>query len=224
MTAQNTLPDPEDIIFRGCHALQITLPRCAVGKMLRHMSLLAEWQTRTNLTSLTNPADVAVRHFLDSLTVIKVLPWRPNLQLLDIGTGAGFPGVVLRTALESLELTLLDRSPKKIVFLKSVVQEIGFKNVHFLCTDLRALIASPASYTFDVVVSRAFSSDPGLIDRLHVLVRTGGGLVRMGGPASQSEPLSLKHFELTEQWEGILPFSNHFRRVLYLTKVSGSSG
>lgn len=210
-------PDPALIISEGAKQLGLTVRDDTVSKMVRHLRLVAEWNKKVNLTALTDFAEMAVLHFLDSLTVFKILPPR-DLRMLDVGTGAGFPGLVLRTVEPALRLTLLDRDTKKIVFLKHVARKLGLSGVDFLNTRLEDLLNSQS--TFDLVISRAFSSDPSVLDGFHQLVPDAGYMIRMAGPASLEEDLRLDHFTQSAIWEGLLPFSESFRRVILYTRSS----
>src|SRR3990172_8233880 len=125
-------PDPVEIIRQGSRLLEIPVTNEAVSKMMRHMELLMEWGSRVNLTALNNPRDIAVFHFLDSLTVFKVVPRGIALRVLDVGSGAGFPGIVMRSADESINLSVVDLNPKKVVFLKHVARELNLSGVRFL--------------------------------------------------------------------------------------------
>lgn len=212
-------PDPAEIIRQGSHLLEIPVSNEMVSKMLRHIELLIEWGSRVNLTALRNPQEMAVFHFLDSLTVFKVLPSISALRVLDVGSGAGFPGVVMRTAEPSIALSVLDRNPKKIVFLKQVAQELNLLGISFLNYPLQNFINSTQTY-FDVVVSRAFASEPHLLDALHRLIVPGGLLVRMAGPVSAIQNFPLQNFRESLHWEGTLPFSDNQRSVFCYTKIS----
>lgn len=211
--------DPADIIAEGAQILGIMLKPEAVDKMLRHIDLLLDWGGKINLTNLRKPQEIAVLHFLDSLTVFKVLPAGLELSILDIGTGGGFPGLVLKIAGENLNLTLLDRDTKKIVFLKYAANALNLQKIRFMNIPFKQLIENPDRPIFDLVVSRAFSSDSNLLDSLNVLLRPRGMLVRMAGPAALKESFTLKHFEHSDRWEGTLPFSTHFRTVTLYTKI-----
>ena len=98
MTLRSLPLDPADIIKEGAAFWKFLSTDEAVSKMIRHMELLMEWSSRVNLTALNDPRDIAVFHFLDSLTVFKVVPRSCRLSVLDVGSGAGFPGIVMRTA------------------------------------------------------------------------------------------------------------------------------
>jgi len=214
------IPDPGYMITEGSRLLKIRLEPGAVEGMLKHIDLLIHWRKRARLTALNDPAEIAIFHVLDSLAVFKVLPLHHEFQVLDIGTGAGFPGMVMAIADPTLEVTLMDRDVRKIVFLKYAVKELGLANVRFLNVRLRDLPLMPIPIFSQVVVSRAFSSDPTVVDSLCSLISPGGFLIRMAGPASLKQEFRLKNFCENAVWEGHLPFSNRFRRILRYTVKS----
>jgi len=220
MIQQPDKSDPRYLITEGSSLLKIRLEAGAVDGMLKHIDLLIYWRKRARLTALNDPAEIAILHVLDSLAVFKVLPHYHDFQVLDIGTGAGFPGMVMAIADPTLKITLMDRDVRKIVFLKYAVKELGLANVTFLNVRLRDLSFMPAPTFFQVVVSRAFSSDPTVVDSLSSLISPGGFLIRMAGPASLKQEFRLKNFCENAVWEGTLPFSNRFRRVLRYTVKS----
>jgi 16S rRNA (guanine527-N7)-methyltransferase len=219
MTLLSQPPDPAEIIRQGSRLLQIPVTNEAVSKMMRHMELLMEWGSRVNLTALSDPRDIAVFHFLDSLTVFKVVPQGIALRVLDVGSGGGFPGIVMRSAEAAIDLSVVDRNPKKIVFLKHVAQELNLTSVRFLNSPLQDFMVNSLPGHFDVVVSRAFASDPHVMDTLHRVLAPGGSLVRMAGPASVGKEFLLHHFRESFRWEGYLPFSDRFRSVFRYTKI-----
>ncbi len=213
MKSPRNLHDPREIIEESCRILELSLPINRIEKILHYLSLLAQWNRRINLTSLTDPIDMTIFHIVDSLTVFKVMPQGSGLRILDVGTGAGFPGMVLRIADPSLNLTLLDKDAKKIVFLKYVARELGLTDLRFLHSTLDKLFRHPPSPLFDVVVSRAFSSDPSVLTLFVSLLNPGGSVIRMAGPGDSlhgTPPVGLRENQI---WEGILPFSSNFRRV-----------
>jgi len=206
------------LIIDGARELDVSLDQPAVAKIVRHMELLVEWNARVNLTALRTLTEIAVYHFLDSLTVFKVIPRRAGFRVLDIGSGAGFPGAVLATVDDSLRVTFLDRDPKKIVFLKILVRALNTFSASFVNDTIDRFISSPRKELYDLLISRAFSSDPAMIDGFHPLVGSGGFLVYMGGPSVLAQELSLHHFEARTSWEGMLPFSDRFRKVILYSR------
>lgn len=203
-----------DIVNHGSLILGHELTNDSVFRMVRHLELVDLWNKRINLTALKKPEDSAIFHCLDSLTALKVIPRRKGMEILDIGTGAGFPGLVIKIIIEDAHLALLDSHPGKIVFLKHVIKEIGLKQVSFLNCTLRQFVDRNYDRFFDLIVSRAFSSDPAFLNSLHRLLRPGGFLLRMAGPASFGVNYRLKKFSVIAFWEGFLPYSSSFRRVI----------
>jgi 16S rRNA (guanine527-N7)-methyltransferase len=207
--------DPRELLVAGCNALEIPVRDDAIDHMMRHMQLVREWNAKLNLTTITDPIRMAILHFLDSLSALKVIPTFPGLRIMDVGAGGGFPGMVLCAVEPSWHLTVLDRDPKKIVFLKHVARELSLGRVVFLNSTLdRILKARDPDLVQDVVVSRAFSSDRLVLDSLFPLLRPHGNLVRMTGPATLEDDLDLPHFRVSSTWQGALPFSDTFRRVV----------
>jgi 16S rRNA (guanine527-N7)-methyltransferase len=220
MNARTLILDPLRAIEEGSRVLGIAIDSGEAAKMVRYIQLLMEWSVRTNLTSLKDPVEIAVFHFLDSLTVFKVAPRFAGFRVLDVGSGAGFPGMVMKIADGSLDMTLLDPNPRKIVFLKEVARKLGLTGVSFLNKKLETLLESLETRNFDLVVSRALSSAPAFFERLNEVLTANGLLVRMGGPSSVDEGLSSVHFRQSVVWEGTLPFSDRFRRVFLYNKIA----
>ena len=220
MTVRPMIPDFLRVIEEGSRLLGVGIESGEATKMVCYAELLMEWSLRTNLTSLRDPVDIAVFHFLDSLTVFKVAPRFAGFRVLDVGSGAGFPGMVMRIADGSLHVTLLDRNPRKIVFLKEVARKLDLTGISFFNKKLETLLEDRETRPFDLVVSRALSSAPGFFERLHAVLATNGLLVRMGGPASVCEESTLAHFRQSAMWEGTLPFSESFRRVSLYERIA----
>ncbi|MDQ7781579.1 MAG: 16S rRNA (guanine(527)-N(7))-methyltransferase RsmG [Desulfomonilaceae bacterium] len=208
------------MLIDGSSLLGVAVPEDGPAKMIRHLKLVLGWGAKMNLTSLRDPLRIAVLHFLDSLTVFKVLPLGSGVRVIDVGSGAGFPGMVLKIADPSLDVTLLDRNPRKVVFLKHAAHRLELKGITFLNLPVEALLQEGKIPAYDVVVSRALSSDPHFLDSLYRLLRPGGGLIAMTGPGSDMEGLHLPHFTLGKTWEGGLPFTDTFRRVSLYSRTT----
>ena len=102
------------------------------AQMQRHAAELALWNRRVNLTAITDPQQMRVRHYLDSLSVAAFVPLRDGMRLIDVGTGAGFPGLPLHLLCPATRLTLLDATAKKLRFLDHVIATLGLMMVIFL--------------------------------------------------------------------------------------------
>ena len=214
MTARLHESDPAQIIREGSLILGVPLDPDAVTKLVRHLEFLNEWRGRAKLTSLNTMPQMAVLHVLDSLTVFKVLPLGGHLRVIDVGTGGGFPGIVMRITDNSMNLTLMDADAKKIVFLKHLIRHLALDGLCFLNARLERFVVESEFSPFDLVVARAFSSEPALLQPLSHLVSKNGLLIRMLGPSPVDNRFWLADFREEAVWEGTLPFSTRTRRVI----------
>ena len=151
-----------------------------------YAALLAEWSQKMNLTAIKAPEEVLVKHFLDSLTVSTLLPAGP-IRLIDVGTGAGFPGVPLAILRDDIDLTLLDSLNKRLIFLEAVCREIGVKaaRVHVRAEDAAKKPEFRAQ--FDVATARAVAAMPKLCGWCLPFVKQGGRFIAMKGPDGKAE-------------------------------------
>ena len=120
----------------------------------KYKDLLIEYNKKFNLTAIKTEEEIYLKHFYDSLTLTKGLSLEGNLKLLDIGTGAGFPGLVLKIFYPNLEITLLDSNNKKITFLETVIKELNLKNITCIHNRAESLPDNYREY-FDIITSRA---------------------------------------------------------------------
>ena len=145
--------------------------------------LLNEWNERMNLTAITDPVEVAEKHFADSLAALPYL--KPGMKVIDVGTGAGFPGVPLLIMEPGLELTLADSLQKRLTFLDALLKELGLKAalVHGRAEDL----GQNKLYReqFDAALSRAVANLPVLLELTTPFVRVGGTAIAYKGDADQ---------------------------------------
>lgn len=154
----------------------------------RYEQLLMEWNARFNLTAVRDVEGVRTKHFLDSLTCL--LAWRENPpgRLIDIGTGAGFPGIPLKIVQPSMQLTLVESVGKKADFCRLVVKELGLEKVQVLQARAEELGQQPAHREqYDWAVARAVANLPVLVEFLLPLVRVGGGALAQKGEAGPAE-------------------------------------
>ena len=112
----------ENLLVKGSSELGITLDSRKIQKFLSYHELIKKWNSKINLTSVTDDSEIIVKHFLDSLTVSEFITDGPNI--LDIGTGAGFPGVPIAIVRELLNITVLDSREKRIFFINEVLREL----------------------------------------------------------------------------------------------------
>ena len=113
-----------ETFIKEVEKLNISVTKENLASLAKYKDLLVEYNKKFNLTAIKSDEEIYLKHFYDSLTLIKACSLNGNLKLLDIGTGAGFPGLVLKIFYPDLELTLLDSNHKKIAFLEVVIKEI----------------------------------------------------------------------------------------------------
>ncbi len=154
----------------------------------RYAQLLVEWNEKMNLTAITDPEGVLVKHLMDSLTVLRSLPAAgEKVRLIDVGTGAGFPGIPLAVMREELELTLLDSLNKRLVFLEAVCRALGLEArcVHARAEEAGRQKAHREKY--NVATARAVAALPALCEYCLPLVVPGGVFLAMKGPDGERE-------------------------------------
>ena len=146
----------------------------------RYKDLLIEYNKKFNLTAIKTEEEIYLKHFYDSLTLVKAINLEDKLSILDIGTGACLPGLVLKIFYPNLEVTLLDSNHKKILFLETVIKELNLKNI--TCINSRAEnLSSEYREYFDVVTSRAVSELRILCELSIPYLKVGGKLIAMKG-------------------------------------------
>ncbi len=143
---------------------------------------LIEWNKKMNLTAITDYASVQVKHFLDSLTVTLAFPQeemeRPDFDIIDIGTGAGFPGVPLKILLPQPRLVLIEPTTKKTAFLRHIIDRLELENIEILNSRAEeAAHLSPYREQFALVLSRAVASLPELVELTLPFCRIGGRFI-----------------------------------------------
>jgi len=178
-------------LIAGARELGITLSRYHMMAFETCYQQLVEWNRRFNLTAITDWEGVLVRHFLDSLSCLRALP-RMELtrraRVVDVGTGAGFPGLPLKIVCPEMRLTLLEATGKKVAFLKHIVSVLGLKEVEVIHARAEQLGRDPAHREqYDWALARAVADMPTLAEYLLPLVRVGGAALAQKGEGAAAE-------------------------------------
>lgn len=172
----------EKRLAQGLQAMGLDLPGEARERLVQYVRLLAKWNRAYSLTGVRDPEDMISRHILDSLAI---LPYLRGPRVLDIGTGAGLPGIPLAVAAPRLDFTLLDSNAKKIRFVRQAVHLLALANAHPVQTRLEQF--QPAE-KFDTLVTRAFAAIPDMLARAaHLLRAPHGRVLAMKGARVREE-------------------------------------
>lgn len=122
----------EELLVKGAKELGLEIKDREVEQFFKYKDILLDWNQRMNLTAITEDREVVIKHFLDSISCIKMDQLKGGGRIIDVGTGAGFPGIPLKIIFPQLKLTLLDSLQKRINFLKEVCDELELKDVDFI--------------------------------------------------------------------------------------------
>ena len=136
--------------------LGINITEDKLIKLEKYYELLVEWNEKINLTAITNKEEVYLKHFYDSLTLVKAYDFNKNIKVCDIGSGAGFPGIVLKIFFENINITLVDALNKRINFLNLVIDELKLNKITTI-HQRAEIFAKEHNEEFDLVTSRAVS-------------------------------------------------------------------
>ena len=168
----------KEIFIKELEKLNIKVTEQNLKDLEKYKDLLIEYNQKFNLTAIKTEEEIYLKHFYDSLTLTKAINLEGNLKLLDIGTGAGFPGLILKIFYPNLEVTLLDSNHKKIMFLETVIKELNLTNVTCLNTRAESLPSEYREY-FDIVTSRAVAQLRILSEISIPYLKVGGKFIAM---------------------------------------------
>ncbi len=192
----------------------------------KYMNYILEWNKKINLTAIKDEKEFIIKHFVDSLTISELI--NPNSKVIDVGTGAGFPGIPLKIVHDNLNLTLVDSVNKKINVLKDIIYKLNLENVEAIHTRVED-IAHKKEYreVYDYAVSRAVSNLTTLSEYLLPLVKIGGKAICMKGPNFESEIINSKKAIklLGGEIESVISLcidENIERNIIIINKISNS--
>ena len=217
----------EKILKKYAKEISIDLNQDQIDKFYTYMNLLLEWNEKINLTAITDHKEIILKHFIDSLTISKYI--EQNKTLIDVGTGAGLPGIPLKIIRNDIKITLLDSLNKRINFLNEVINVLKLENietVHARCEEF----GKNKKYreNFDVVTSRAVANLATLSEYSLPLVKQNGICICMKGSDVDEEVKNAKtainvlggKIENIDKF--VLPFSDINRSVVVIRKIKST--
>lgn len=214
------------VFINSLKELGLVLSNDALQKYEIYKDMLVEWNKKFNITTITEEDEIYIKHFCDSLSLVNTKLFDDKKRVIDIGTGGGFPGLVLKIYNEELDMTLMDSLNKRIVFLNEVIKELKLSNVKAIHARAEELgVSNEHREKYDIAVSRAVASLNTLSEYCLPFVKVGGYFIAMKGPDVKEEveesknAIKLLGGELERIEDIKLPFLDITHTLIIIKKV-----
>ncbi len=217
----------EKILTEELAKINIELTKLQQTQLQIYFEMINTWSKKFNLTSLISKEDVYLKHFYDSLTASKVCDFTKKINCCDMGTGAGLPGIVLKIIFSEMEITLIESSNKKCLFLQNVVNSLNLKNVTIINERVEDY-ARKNREIFDVVITRALAPLSTILEFGIPLLKIEGQLIALKGHINEELDNCKNAFQILscsieKKEEFLLPLENSFRTILAITKTKSTN-
>lgn len=213
-----------DLFIEETKKLGITLIDSQLEKLNKFYELLISWNQKMNLTRITEKEDVYLKHFYDSLTISKVIDLNQDLTLCDVGSGAGFPGIVLKICFPNLKITLLDSLQKRVNYLNEIIKDLNLKDIEAIHTRAEDY-AKQNREKFDVITARAVANLKILSELCIPMVKVSGSFIAMKANIEEEIENSTEILKkLDSKIEKIetfyLPIEQSIRNIILIKKIN----
>ncbi|WP_432406055.1 16S rRNA (guanine(527)-N(7))-methyltransferase RsmG [Wukongibacter sp. M2B1] len=219
----------KDILRQGGQELGLDIDDRMIDRFTKYKNLLIEWNKKINLTGITDEREIMIKHFLDSLACMLTGVVRNDSKIIDVGTGAGFPGIPLKVFNENLNLTLLDSLNKRIKYLETVCNELELSQVEFLHGRAEDY-GRDEEYRekYDIAVARAVAELAVLCEYCLPFVKVNGYFIALKGPKAQEEienakkALNILGGEIVDILNVNLPYSDSGHNLVIIKKIKST--
>ncbi|GFI61367.1 ribosomal RNA small subunit methyltransferase G [Clostridiales bacterium] len=219
------MSDLSQLLLESCKKMNVCLNDKQLKQFMDYKDMILEWNEKINLTAITDEREIILKHFVDCISVCGEIDLGTE-KVIDVGTGAGFPGVPLKIACPSIRITLMDSLNKRICFLNELVNRLGLENaecIHMRAEDGGSDISFRENY--DLCVSRAVANLSVLSEYCLPFIKIGGTFIAMKGPSAEAEletgrkAIKILGGEVSDIKEIAIPETNIYHKLIIIKKV-----
>ena len=213
----------EELLVNGARYYQKSITQYQVEQFAKYMDILKEWNNKINLTAIEDDREIIIKHFIDSISILPYVKDQKQ-RLIDVGTGAGFPGIPLKIVNENMEVTLLDSLDKRVKFLNEVIKSINISKINAVHGRAEDFGINPHyREQYDIAVARAVANLPVLLEYCLPFVKINGIFIAMKGSNTEefdncTKALDILGGKIEKIEKMVLPFTNIERNVVVVRK------
>lgn len=213
----------EELLINGAQYYQKSITKYQVEQFVKYMDILKEWNKKINLTAIEDDREIIIKHFIDSISILPYVKDQDQ-RLIDVGTGAGFPGIPLKIVNQNIEVTLLDSLEKRVKFLNEVINYTNISKISAIHGRAEDFGTNPQyREQYDIAVARAVANLPVLLEYCLPFVKINGIFIAMKGSNTEefdncTKALDILGGKIEKIEKMALPFTNIERNVVVVRK------